>query len=132
LITRAQGSGTHKGDGMSETKLKPCPFCGDTESLEVWHDSRTIIHPAYRVGCDNCGAHSGYSDRGDHVEAWNTRTDVADEIIAMIEESMNELHRTYINAQGTSLFTAAEIRLDLSEDLLEQAKAIKAKGEVSE
>jgi len=56
-----------------QDKLKPCPFCGSDEFLQVRHCEGTVIHPAYKVKCDNCGASTGYSDRGDHVKEWNKR-----------------------------------------------------------
>jgi len=58
---------------MSDIQLKPCPFCGETESLYIEHMEGTVIHPTYRVYCDYCGASAGWTDRGDHVEEWNTR-----------------------------------------------------------
>ncbi len=57
-----------------KTKLLPCPFCGaGHDKLIIEHMEGTIVRPAYRVRCDNCGASCCYSDRGDHVEDWNTR-----------------------------------------------------------
>ena len=59
--------------------LKPCPGCGasnkehDNYPLMIAHDPLTIKRPAYKVICDNCGTSSGWSDRGDHIENWNTR-----------------------------------------------------------
>ena len=60
---------------MTAPELKPCPFCGeaDQETLMVEHMPGTILHPAYRVRCDNCGASTGYSDKSDPITAWNTR-----------------------------------------------------------
>jgi Lar family restriction alleviation protein len=58
---------------MTAPELLPCPFCGDTESLMVDHMEGTVRRPAYRILCDNCGASTNYSDRGDHVEEWNRR-----------------------------------------------------------
>jgi len=55
---------------MSE--LLPCPFCGDGDSLYVEHLEGTILHPAFRVRCDNCGASTGYTDKG-HAAEWNAR-----------------------------------------------------------
>lgn len=53
--------------------LLPCPFCGETEGLIIQHCEGTIIHPALRIYCDNCGASSGYSDRVDPGDIWNRR-----------------------------------------------------------
>ena len=58
---------------MDEPILLPCPFCGDSDSLEVWHDPQTVLHPWYRVECGFCGAKGPGSDKGDHVDEWNTR-----------------------------------------------------------
>lgn len=61
---------------MSE-HLKPCPFCGENDpvALNIEHMAGTILHPAYRVICDNCGGASGWTDRGDHLEQWNRRAE---------------------------------------------------------
>ena len=53
--------------------LDACPFCGHGESLYIEHVDGTILHPAYYVRCDYCGAQSGASDKGDHIEQWNRR-----------------------------------------------------------
>ena len=70
---------------MTAPDLKPCPFCGeaDQETLMIEHLEGTILHPAYRVRCDNCGASTGYSDRGDHIAAWNTRATPLAEALAV-------------------------------------------------
>lgn len=52
-------------------ELLPCPFCGSLD-LEKQHLEGTILHPAYRIRCDNCGASTGYTDNSCD-EAWNTR-----------------------------------------------------------
>lgn len=57
---------------MSGTLL-PCPFCGEKESLYVRHVEGTILHPAYFVACDNCGAQGATTDKGDHEKEWNAR-----------------------------------------------------------
>ncbi|WP_243350829.1 Lar family restriction alleviation protein [Stenotrophomonas acidaminiphila] len=60
-------------DPMQQAReLLPCPFCGEANHLLVEHLDGTIIHPAYQVRCDNCGASSGYTDRS-CAELWNTR-----------------------------------------------------------
>ena len=56
----------------AETDLLPCPFCGEGEHLLVEYLQGTILHPTYRIRCDNCGASSGYTDR-DFRTNWNTR-----------------------------------------------------------
>jgi len=53
-------------------ELKPCPFCGDDNSLMVEHHKGTILRPSHRIVCDNCGASSRYTDR-DYIAIWNTR-----------------------------------------------------------
>lgn len=55
----------------------PCPFCGDRDNLIQYHDPRTVLHPWYRIECDNCGAKGPGSDRGDHVAQWNYRAAIA-------------------------------------------------------
>ena len=62
----------------TETKLKPCPFCGNEPTIIVrkgkdgWRDR-------YSVLCDyehgGCGAESGwYHYESEAIEAWNRRT----------------------------------------------------------
>lgn len=62
-----------------DDELKPCPFCGEANQnvLMVQHMEGTIIHPTYRVTCDNCGGSCGWTDRGDHVAEWNQRAAAA-------------------------------------------------------
>jgi Lar family restriction alleviation protein len=55
------------------SELLPCPFCGHDDSLIVEHVEGTIIHPAYYVRCDYCGAQGASRDRNRHVDAWNER-----------------------------------------------------------
>lgn len=62
----------------SKPELLPCPFCGDGSSLMIEHLEGTIIHPAHRVRCDNCGASIEYTDH-DHVAIWNRRAQPAGE-----------------------------------------------------
>lgn len=53
------------------SRLLPCPFCGKNSQI-VEHVEGTILHPAFFIRCDYCGAQSGCSDR-DHVSRWNNR-----------------------------------------------------------
>ncbi|NYT45115.1 Lar family restriction alleviation protein [Alcaligenaceae bacterium] len=64
---------TTKTDEQERADLLPCPFCGESKSLIVQHCEGTIIHPAYRIYCGNCGASSGYADRVDPAKYWNSR-----------------------------------------------------------
>lgn len=58
---------------MTTTNLKPCPFCGKNDFLHIMHAAGTILHPHYYVFCNNCGGRSGGTDKGNHVDDWNTR-----------------------------------------------------------
>ena len=62
--------------------MRPCPFCGEEEKLYVRHMEGTIIHPTYCIQCDECGARGGWTDRGDHVEAWNG-DDLTGKVVAL-------------------------------------------------
>jgi len=55
---------------MSESKLKPCPFCGDKNPF-IEPKSKSLT---YRVYCDNCTAQSAwrFSKKG-AIAAWNRR-----------------------------------------------------------
>lgn len=59
-------------------ELKPCPFCGSSDLL-IEHMEGTILHPAHRVYCDNCGASSCYTDT-DCIKAWNMREQTPNEL----------------------------------------------------
>ena len=57
---------------MSETKLKPCPFCGGKSVVTWWHGK-------YCVQCTDCGVIVQMPLRGTREEAtelWNTRKPV--------------------------------------------------------
>ena len=56
---------------MSETKLKPCPFCGSEAHIE----ERKMVRIWYEVRCDNCDAGTGIWKTPDEaIKAWNTRS----------------------------------------------------------
>lgn len=57
---------------MSE-EIKGCPFCGHPDSLVVYHDPNTLLHPWFRVECDYCGAGGTGSDKGDQLIQWSLR-----------------------------------------------------------
>ena len=69
---------------MTETELKPCPFCGNvthvllTDNIELGDNDEETAVLMYAVVCnyniEGCGASSGYyEDSDDAVVAWNRR-----------------------------------------------------------
>ena len=73
----------------------PCPFC-DSDQLLEYHDPRTTLHPWYRIECDHCGCNGPGSDRGDHIELWNTRATQAAPAVpshtgSMVNQQFEEL-----------------------------------------
>ena len=68
----------------SNVKLLPCPFCGEGEHLLVEHLEGTILHPAHRIRCDNCGASIGYTDR-DFRAKWNARAGVEAAMLSLAD-----------------------------------------------
>lgn len=55
-------------------QLAACPFCGDPGSLITHHEQGTVLHPWYRIECDNCGAKGPGTDQGNHADLWTRRT----------------------------------------------------------
>ncbi len=59
---------------MSDSRMLPCPFCGETPIMEPWHGGELN---RVRIGCDNDDCCAGPSVIGESpVEAmsrWNTR-----------------------------------------------------------
>ena len=68
----------------SNVKLLPCPFCGEGEHLLVEHLEGTILRPAHRIRCDNCGASTGYTDR-DFRAKWNARAGVEAAMLSLAD-----------------------------------------------
>ena len=69
---------------MTETKLKPCPFCGSEARVKIWWDStcKSAYKSAVVVCCRKCkaemreaitGAMFVIEEREKLIEAWNTR-----------------------------------------------------------
>lgn len=77
--------------------LLPCPFCGDAKSLIVVHVDGTVVHPAYFVQCDNCGACGPTTDRGDHRSMWNARAASPEHATVLAE---NAALRAQVEAQA--------------------------------
>ena len=80
---------------MSETQLKPCPFCGG--EVEILTEEVDAISEAYNFHCDNCDMSTYYDYSNDKEEAirhWNRRTttkeDVFDIVIANTEQESKD------------------------------------------
>lgn len=52
-------------------KLKPCPFCGETASIERYGNHR--VSTIYQ--CDHCSCRLETGEVWDHGKVWNHRTD---------------------------------------------------------
>ena len=87
---------------MSNTELKPCPFCGGKPVLLKHNDE-----DYYKVFCECCGARqwtfANRTDR-DAIRNWNTRKPM-DNIVAELQKSADRNEAFYKanlndNAQG--------------------------------
>jgi len=59
---------------VSEEKLKPCPFCGQTETVELEAESDIDIHIVCSIYKDGCGSGALFCrSKEEAVRAWNTR-----------------------------------------------------------
>lgn len=78
---------------MSETKLKPCPFCGGKPVLLKHNDE-----DYYKVFCECCGARqwtfANRTDR-DAIRNWNTRKPM-DNIVAELQSRKELLNVAHI------------------------------------
>lgn len=72
---------------MSETKLKPCPFCGGKadKRIEFPCDGDGLEMNMYIVGCKDCGIEFSWLwDEDCVIEIWNTRKPM-DDIVQKLE-----------------------------------------------
>ena len=66
---------------MTDTKLKPCPFCGgEAEMLIGGAEGIGVVYQAYWIACKKCGAQttkikvsSYYTAENCAILAWNMR-----------------------------------------------------------
>ena len=91
---------------MTNTQLKPCPFCGSAHGPEV-HRGQIVgtRDNGHRfVRCTNCGATGTYKSEADAIEAWNTRHDpMRTKLRALVKEwreKDQELHVLVLNGLG--------------------------------
>ena len=60
------------GSGMSKTVLKPCPFCGDVDSVHL--STMLSCCSIYAVHCGRCGTYTNtYKRPEEATDAWNMR-----------------------------------------------------------
>lgn len=58
---------------MSKSKLRPCPFCGGVEDLDI-DTGNDATGKYWAVSCCDCGAYSGSRhQRREAIATWNTR-----------------------------------------------------------
>lgn len=101
--------------------ILPCPFCGESAPV-IEHLEGTILHPAYVVRCDNCGAQAPWSDRGDHIEMWNQRVSLASAPVADMGNPLSDSDiRDVLLAHG---FTIKDGQTDLKPYVYEAARAL--------
>lgn len=83
---------------MSDTKLKPCPFCGGEAKLRKLNKDR-----GYFVLCSKCGCRTPYFRyryapiddlREDAIDTWNTRKPI-DRIVEKLEEEIEKASEEY-------------------------------------
>lgn len=62
---------------MSNTELKPCPFCGgEAELVEKFVRRGFLLSHRYVIKCNRCGKEDReYFYRFEAVEAWNRRVE---------------------------------------------------------
>lgn len=77
---------------MSDTELKPCPFCGGKafKRIELPTDEDGLAMNRYVVGCERC--HIEFYrlwDEEEVVERWNTRKTM-ERIVERLEEEIEK------------------------------------------
>lgn len=119
---------------MSETKLKPCPFCGGEASLGTIKYSPCDItklnnrEKGYFVNCQMCSARNehgiSYATEEEAIKHWNTRV-CHDDLVKALEEIADHAYRaSLVQHRSVSIIkqTCAKIAKD--------AKAAIAKAQV--
>ena len=64
---------------MVQPGLKPCPFCGETEFIDIWGSyDQNGDATEHHITCGRCMAHFSVEDaidRDDVIKGWNRRPD---------------------------------------------------------
>jgi Lar family restriction alleviation protein len=81
-----------------DAKLKPCPFCGGSASIERYGDR--IQSTIYR--CDECSCRLETGEEWDHGKIWNSRS--AD-TVSRLREALEILER-YADHETAKAFSA--------------------------
>ena len=103
---------------MSETKLKPCPFCGSGAEVvkhSFWDEKKKCFaYKTYSIKCNNCFAetYSFYDTEEFAIKVWNTRKPM-DNIVEQLEEESQ-----YCVPLGGKSFTG--IKLDKAIDIVKR------------
>lgn len=80
------------------TDLKPCPFCGSNEIMDMRYSGDA------RVQCSGCNASTDtYGDHAESHKAWNRRADHSARSLNMVE------HESEISARDQRISEGAEI-----------------------
>lgn len=80
---------------MSDTKLKPCPFCGGEVEFHAQEHHMNNFWNKNTIYCNNCDFRMESTSRIALFNRWNTRKPM-DDIVGKLEE----LHEYYINRDG--------------------------------
>lgn len=119
---------------MTETELKPCPFCGGKPNLRSYSKSRNWI-----VFCSKCETETQvYESEQEAVKAWNSRPieDAQEERIKHLQKKrVKAIEQNYKNAfdiqkyalkENSRLRQALEVILDAAQKDEPCVMAIKA------
>lgn len=92
--------------GMSDTELKPCPFCGGAHIIETFSNFIPVLM------CSSCGATMivpmdfNRSKKDELVKKWNTRKPI-ERIVEQLEEYLKNVPETNENFNGAGGFYKA-------------------------
>lgn len=105
-------------------KLKPCPFCGNTDDLIIpagWYaELDPEAQPRFAVFCGNCGAMGPSGpEQLKRCVGWNTRaSDAVRDLLAACDEMVRVLRRDvadrmFHKARETMVIAIAKAKMEL-------------------
>lgn len=74
-------------------ELQPCPFCGGT-NLEEGQSSESGL-PWWHVACLDCSASVEAAIKGVHIDRWNTRSPVCEDVWEELVETIYRVLRDH-------------------------------------